>query len=82
MTLTFTFFSGCDRGIGHALAKKFDNDGYKVFAGCLSAKSPEAQELADNSKSGLVLIQMDVRDRAQVETAAQTIKQHLQDNSE
>ena len=81
MSQSLSFPIGCDRGIGHALARRFDRDGYKVFAGCLSAKSLEAQDLAANSVSGLVPIQMDVRDRDQVAAAATTITQLLGDSS-
>lgn len=72
---------GCDRGIGHALARRFDLDGYKVFAGCLDANCPQARDLAEKSVSGLVLVQMDVRDRKQVAMAAETITHQLGNNS-
>ena len=32
-------FSGCDSGFGHALAKKLDSIGMRVFVGCLVTMS-------------------------------------------
>jgi hypothetical protein len=38
-------FLGCDSGFGHALAKKLDNSGMTVFAGCLYKNGTGAIDL-------------------------------------
>ena len=44
--LVFLVYSqGCDTGFGHALVKKLDSIGMKVFAGCLDKDSPGAISL-------------------------------------
>jgi hypothetical protein len=49
MKLKYAFtFAGCDSGFGHALAKKLDSIGMKVFAGCLESDGPGAIELKNS----------------------------------
>ena len=38
-------FSGCDSGFGHALVKKLDKIGMRVYAGCLDRDGPGAASL-------------------------------------
>jgi len=40
--------AGCDTGFGHALVKKLDSIGMRVYATCLLANSPGAIALRNN----------------------------------
>ncbi|ESO97670.1 hypothetical protein LOTGIDRAFT_103463, partial [Lottia gigantea] len=44
----------CDSGFGHALAKKLDSIGMRVYAGCLIKDGPGAIELRNNCSERLV----------------------------
>ena len=74
-------FSGCDRGIGHDLAKKLDQIGYQVFAGCLLKGSPGEEKLVNACSDRLCTLQLDVTDTQQVQRAAELVQHHLRDRS-
>ena len=72
------FPAGCDSGFGHALALRLQesvsgSDGLRVYAGCLNASSPGAQELGD--REGVVVLQMDVTDPEQVRKAVEVVRE-------
>ncbi|KAK2148166.1 hypothetical protein LSH36_511g00021 [Paralvinella palmiformis] len=63
------FITGCDSGFGHALVKKLDTIGMKVYAGCLYKNGPGAIELKNSCSNNLKLIQLDVTNGDQVQAA-------------
>lgn len=69
--------TGCDRGIGHDLAKQLDKLGYEVFAGCLFKGSAGERELMETCSDHLHTLQLDVTDTQQVETAVKLVQQQL-----
>ena len=74
--------TGCDTGIGNALARYLDKLGYRVFAGCLFADGKGALELKRQCSEKLVVLQMDVTDEKQVTGAAAQVQKILQANRE
>ena len=74
--------TGCDTGIGNALARHLDKLGYRVFAGCLFADGNGAVELKRQCSDRLVILQMDVTDGDQVTAAATQVQKTLQANGE
>ncbi|XP_068201942.1 D-beta-hydroxybutyrate dehydrogenase, mitochondrial-like [Palaemon carinicauda] len=68
--------TGCDTGIGHALALHLHDQGFRVFAGCLLADTggEGAQKLRGLGSSRLHILQMDVTQQEQIEDALQQIK--------
>lgn len=75
------YTSGCDRGIGHELAKKLDSLGYHVFAGCLFKGQTGEQDLLAGCSSRLRTLQMDVKSQEQVQQAAALVQKMLGKNS-
>lgn len=73
--------TGCDRGIGHELAKKLDSMGYYVFAGCLFKGQHGEQALVAACSSRLKTLQMDVSNRDQVQLAAEQVQSMLGENN-
>ncbi|KAK6963616.1 retinol dehydrogenase 7 [Biomphalaria glabrata] len=71
--------TGCDKGLGHALALKLDTMGFQVFAGCLFMGGDGERNLVKESSSRLTTLKMDVTDREQVLQAAQFVKNKLGD---
>jgi len=49
-------FLGCDSGFGHALVKKLDTIGMKVYAGCLYKNGPGAIELKNSCSNKWVTL--------------------------
>ncbi|XP_038066175.1 D-beta-hydroxybutyrate dehydrogenase, mitochondrial-like [Patiria miniata] len=74
--------TGCDTGIGNALARYLDKLGYRVFAGCLYADGEGATELRGQCSDRLHVLQMDVTDAHQVSSAAAQVHKIVRDNSE
>jgi NAD(P)-dependent dehydrogenase (short-subunit alcohol dehydrogenase family) len=65
------FVTGCDRGLGLALAKLLLKKDYRVFAGSfLGEKWPELTELKANYQDQLVVLPLDVRSIESVKQAA------------
>lgn len=73
--------TGCDRGIGHELAKRLDSLGYHVFAGCLFKGQKGEQDLVASCSNRLKTLQMDVRNREQVQQAATQVQKVLGTNN-
>lgn len=69
--------TGCDRGFGHALAVRLDQMGFKVFAGCLFKGDEGAEALKAKCSDRLHILQLDVTDPQQVDSAFITIKENL-----
>ncbi|CAH2324042.1 estradiol 17-beta-dehydrogenase 2 [Pelobates cultripes] len=70
--------TGCDSGLGHALAKHLDELGVLVFASVLDKKGQGAEELRRICSSRLSIIQLDVTDSEQIKAACSEIKGRLQ----
>ncbi|XP_022091037.1 D-beta-hydroxybutyrate dehydrogenase, mitochondrial-like [Acanthaster planci] len=66
--------TGCDRGIGNALARYLDRQGFRVFAGCLFETGAGAQKLKRECSRKLQVVQMDVTSDEQVAEVARFIQ--------
>ena len=73
--------SGCDTGIGHALAKKLDHIGYHVYAGCLYKGSEGEKKLTSECSDRLSTIQLDVTDTKQIQQAVEIVQKSLGEKS-
>ncbi|XP_063802315.1 17-beta-hydroxysteroid dehydrogenase type 2 [Pseudophryne corroboree] len=71
--------TGCDSGLGHALAKHLDDLGVLVFAGVLDQKGPGAGELRRAGSPRLSVIQMDVTNSREIKSAYDEVKSRVQD---
>ncbi|KAM4017696.1 17-beta-hydroxysteroid dehydrogenase type 2 [Anomaloglossus baeobatrachus] len=71
--------TGCDSGLGHALAKYFDELGVLVFAGVLDKKGQGAEELRRVCSSRLSLIQLDVTNPGQIKDVYNEVRNRVQD---
>ncbi|KAM4614348.1 17-beta-hydroxysteroid dehydrogenase type 2 [Discoglossus pictus] len=71
--------TGCDSGLGHALAKHLDGLGVLVFAGVLDREGPGAEELRRVCSSRLSLIQLDVTNSEEIKRAYYNVKSWVQD---
>ncbi|GAB1602941.1 estradiol 17-beta-dehydrogenase 2-like [Argonauta hians] len=71
--------TGCDRGFGQALAIKLDQMGFKVFAGCLDKSGDGAAQLKEKCSPLLHIVQLDVSDHSQIDSAFLTVVDNLQD---
>ena len=71
-------FSGCDRGIGKALAKSLDLEGFTVYAGCLDNQGPGSKDLVNACSSRLHTVQLDVSDENQIKEAAVAIQKDME----
>ncbi|XP_059140509.1 retinol dehydrogenase 7-like [Physella acuta] len=69
--------TGCDQGLGHALALKLDTMGFQVFAGCLLMGGEGERKLVEKASSRLTTLQMDVSNQEQVLKAANTVAEKL-----
>ncbi|XP_053550842.1 17-beta-hydroxysteroid dehydrogenase type 2 [Bombina bombina] len=71
--------TGCDSGLGHALAKHLDELGVLVFAGVLDKKGPGAEALKRICSPRLSLIQLDVTNVEEIKKAYTNVKSRVQD---
>ncbi|GFO11056.1 estradiol 17-beta-dehydrogenase 2 [Plakobranchus ocellatus] len=71
------FITGCDHGLGHALALRLDKLGMTVFAGCLFKGGEGEKELVRQASDRLVTLQLDVTDQGQVAEVAREVQAHL-----
>lgn len=71
--------TGSDTGFGHHAAKRFADDGFTVFAGCLDAASDGAKELA--SRANVHVLQLDITSDDQVDKALEEVKTNLGPNA-
>ncbi|XP_053175437.1 estradiol 17-beta-dehydrogenase 2 [Scomber japonicus] len=61
--------TGCDSGFGHSLATRLSQMGLQVFAGVLDVNGAGAQQLREQGCENLQVLQLDVTDSSQIETA-------------
>ncbi|XP_064482317.1 retinol dehydrogenase 7-like [Ornithodoros turicata] len=73
--------TGCDRGFGNRLARRLDSLGFQVFAGCLNAKSEDAQHLKQQTSPRTHVFQLDVTRDEDIRAAVDMVKEQLGDNS-
>ncbi|XP_072278616.1 17-beta-hydroxysteroid dehydrogenase type 2 [Pyxicephalus adspersus] len=71
--------TGCDFGLGHALAKHLDKQGLRVFAGVLKKNGPGAEELKKVCSPNLSLIQLDVTNSEEIAAAYCEISEAVKD---
>ncbi|XP_029463981.1 estradiol 17-beta-dehydrogenase 2 [Rhinatrema bivittatum] len=71
--------TGCDSGIGYALAKYLDTLGFSVFAGVLKKDGQGAEELKMRCSHRLSLLQLDITNSAQIKEAYIEMKSVLHD---
>ncbi|KAK6190515.1 hypothetical protein SNE40_002370 [Patella caerulea] len=69
--------TGCDSGFGHALVKKLDSIGMRVFAGCLVKDGPGAIELKNKCSERVTFLQLDLTNNKEVELAVEYIQQQV-----
>ena len=69
------FITGCDTGFGAALARRLDDLGCIVFAGCLTGEG--AEKLQQNASSRLRTLQVDVRDSNSITQACDVVRGYL-----
>lgn len=74
------FITGCDSGFGNLCARRLDQLGFRVFAGCLSVSSPAALQLQEECSQRLQLVECDVTDEKQVTAAVEQVEQSLTDS--
>ncbi|XP_022090958.1 D-beta-hydroxybutyrate dehydrogenase, mitochondrial-like [Acanthaster planci] len=66
--------TGCDTGIGNALARYLDKQGFRVFAGCLFETGEGARKLKEECSRKLQVVQMDVTSDEQVVGVARFVQ--------
>ncbi len=59
------------------MAKYFDGQGFRVFAGCLLSDGEGAKDLQATCSDRLKVVQLDVTKDEQVEEAYQNVKEEL-----
>ncbi|XP_078527138.1 17-beta-hydroxysteroid dehydrogenase type 2 [Lissotriton helveticus] len=72
--------TGCDSGLGYALAKHLDELGFQVFAGVLNKKGKGADELRNTCSPRLSLLQLDITSCEQAKEAYIEVKSSLKDS--
>ena len=72
-------FEGCDSGFGNALARRLDQLGVKVFAGCLFPDGDGAKRLKEETRDVMVL-QLNVTKDSDVRDARATIQRELEND--
>lgn len=65
--------TGCDSGIGHAVVRKLDSLGMKVYAACLDINSPGAVSLHNNCSENVHILQLDVTNKKDIENVVSFI---------
>lgn len=65
--------TGCDSGIGHAVVRKLDSLGMKVYAACLDTNSPGAVSLHNNCSENVHILQLDVTNKKDIENVVSFI---------
>ncbi|XP_033640546.1 D-beta-hydroxybutyrate dehydrogenase, mitochondrial-like [Asterias rubens] len=66
--------TGCDTGIGNAVARYLDKLGFRVFAGCLFEDGTGARRLKDECSGRMQVVQMDVTNEHQVAEVARFVQ--------
>ncbi|CAG2104865.1 unnamed protein product [Medioppia subpectinata] len=74
--------TGCDTGLGHHLALRLNERGFRVYATVVSESSAGAQQLASKAQFAhkMHVIGMDVTKDDQVKSAYEYVKSHLNEN--
>ncbi|MFV0342440.1 MAG: SDR family oxidoreductase [Anaerocolumna sp.] len=67
------FIAGASRGLGFFLAKKYLEDGNKVFAGVRSTEAVPFMDLMEQYPDTLIPVLIEVRDTASVNTAKEVV---------
>ncbi|XP_070763423.1 17-beta-hydroxysteroid dehydrogenase type 2 [Enoplosus armatus] len=71
--------TGCDSGFGLALAERLSEMGVRVFAGVLDVNGAGAQQLRERGSENLQVLQLDVTNGPQIETAHHYIRTQVSD---
>lgn len=71
------FITGCDSGFGNSLARRLDQKGFVVFAGCLLPDREGARQLKEECSERLHVVQTDVTDEWLVRGAVKYVKENL-----
>ena len=71
----YVFITGCDSGFGNLLAKKLDEMGIHVFAGCLTDKAET--ELTKSCSRKLRTVHIDVTSDVSISNAVAEVEKHL-----
>lgn len=69
--------TGCDTGFGHELAKRLDERGFKVYAGCLFPEGEGARKLRETCSNSVIVLPLDVTKDQEVDAAVQKVKDSL-----
>lgn len=72
--------TGCDSGFGHKLAKRLDEKGFQVFAGCLAPDREGARQLKETCSKNLTIVPLDVTDDWQVRGVVKAVKEKMNGN--
>ena len=71
----YVVITGCDSGFGNMLAKKLDELGFHVFAGCLTEQG--CVQLSNETSTNVNTVLLDVSKTESIESAFQIIKDSL-----
>lgn len=69
--------TGCDSGIGHAVVRKLDSLGMKVYAACLDTNSPGAVSLHNNCSENVHILQLDITNKKDIENVVSFINNRM-----
>lgn len=69
--------TGCDSGIGHAVVRKLDSLGMKVYAACLDTNSPGAVSLHNNCSENVHILQLDITNEKDIENVVSFINNRV-----
>jgi NAD(P)-dependent dehydrogenase (short-subunit alcohol dehydrogenase family) len=64
-------------GLGFAFARRLDEDGLVVFAGCLNGKGEGARKLKSDCSKKLHVVEIDVSQEKSVESALTYVRNNL-----
>ncbi|CAL1277608.1 unnamed protein product [Larinioides sclopetarius] len=71
------FITGCDSGMGHRMARRFDEMGMQVFAGCLQPAGKGALGLKRVCSDRLHIVPIDITNDQQVREAVTYVEANL-----
>ncbi|XP_045168366.2 short-chain dehydrogenase/reductase family 9C member 7-like [Mercenaria mercenaria] len=69
------FITGCDTGFGNLLAKRLDTLGFRVYAGCLTAKGMD--DLKATCSKYLTTVEIDVSKETSIQKARHDVERKL-----
>ena len=75
---------GTDKDLGHDVAVKLNDQGYRVYATVMDHKSPAAEKLVNDSRfaSLMSIKEMDVTNETEVNKVAKEVTEELEANGE